>query len=271
MFEDTLYVSYNGVPRIDKYTPSLERVDSIPLTDPEPLNPTSFVLIDSQLVVANHARHLVVVYNRAGSFRQSFGTTPDGRPLSPFALDALGGVAYVGDLNLRKVLAVSLVDAEGITERGELILTIPSDSAVVIGFPSAIHVTPDGRLLLGDAGSGQVRTFTCDGRHVYDFDPIVQAAPMAAQAIAVDNVSDPRLEDSTVFDPSGIRRQGRYHVADANNACIHMYNPLGEYISSYPGDSTLVRPSGLAVDRRNRRIYVADSGAGKILVFEYER
>ncbi len=91
-FQDTLFVSYNGMARIDKYTSesdsssALTYGGSIPLIDPEPVAPTSFVLIDSLLVVVNHARHLVVIYDRAGGFRQSFGTTPDGRPLASNAV-----------------------------------------------------------------------------------------------------------------------------------------------------------------------------------------
>lgn len=270
-FEDTLFVSYNGVARIDKYTTDLKLVGSIELIDPEPVRPTSFVLIDSLLVVADHARHLVVIYDRNGNFRESFGTTPDGRPLSPFSLDAYGGVAYIGDLNLGRVLAVSLVDAGEITERGELILTIPGDSSSTIGFPSAVKVTPDGRLLIGNAQSGRVEVYTCDGRHVYNFDSVATDRTIGPQAFDADNVLDPSLRDTTEFDPSGIWGLGRVHLVDANNAKIHIFNPLGVYVASYPDDSLLIRPSGLAVDRKRQRIFVADPGAGKILVFKYER
>lgn len=277
-FEDTLFVSYRGKARIDKYTAgsdssaALEYAGSIPLVDPEPVAPTSFVLIDSLLVVTNHARHLVVIYDRAGEFRQSFGTTPDGQPLAPFAIHAYGGVAYVADMHLRQVLAVSLVEAEDLTELGELILSIPSDSIDRPDQPSAVRVTYDGRLLVGDAGRGLIRVYTCDGRFIYDFDSIPGVVrPPAFQGFDRDNVVDPAMQDSSSWDPSGIRNMGRYHVADATNGRVHMFNSVGKYVASYPADSALTLPAGIAIDRKRQRIFVALPQAGRILIFSYVR
>lgn len=276
-FEDTLFVAYNGMARIDKFTAgsdsagTLSYAGSIPLIDPEPVAPTSFVLIDSLVVIANHARHLVVIYDRNGEFRQSFGTTPEGQPLSPFALHAYGGVAYVADLHLRQILAISLVEAEDLTELGELILTVPTDSAQRPGMPSAVRVTYDGRLLVGDAATGRVRVYTCDGRYVYDFDSIPAERTPAPQGFDRDNVVDPSMQDSSSWDPSGIRNMGRYHLVDANNSQVHMFNSVGKYVASYPQDSLLYRPAGIAIDRMRQRIFVADPPAGKILIFGYEK
>ena len=47
-----------------------------------------------------------------------------------------------------------MADAPGITETGELILTIPTSEEQELGFPSAVYVTEDGRLLVGDAATG---------------------------------------------------------------------------------------------------------------------
>lgn len=270
LFKDTLYISYVRDSRIDLFTPNFERIGTIDLVDPEPVFPTAFDITDSSIFVVDHAKHIIAVYNRDGSFLDSFGTLPDGKTaLSPFALTYFGGVLYVSDIHFGKVLAVSMVDASGITEKGELILSIPGDSTRTIKFPSAIMVTYDGRLLTGDAGTGEIGVFTCDGRYIYAFDNIKTEKMMAPMGFAMDNIVDPSMQDSLSFDPSGIRKFGRYHVVDANNAVVHMYNPLGRYIASYPGEKILEKPSDIAIDRKRGRIYIADPRGKRILIYRY--
>jgi DNA-binding beta-propeller fold protein YncE len=269
-FEDTLFVSYAGESRIDLFTPDLDRIKTVNLTDPEPVYPTAFDIADSAIYVTDHAKHIIVVYGRDGSYIDSFGSLPDGKTaLSPFALTYFGGVLYVTDIRLGRVLAVSMVDASDITEKGELILSIPDDSTRTIKMPSAVMVTFDGRLLAGDAGTGEIVVFTCDGRFIYAFDSIEVERPIAPQGFAMDNIIDPSMQDSLSFDPSGIRRQGRFHAVDANNAAVHMFNPLGRYVASYPAEKTLIKPSDIAIDRKNGIVYIADPGAKQILVYRY--
>lgn len=267
---DTLYVTYNGVARIDLFTPELKPIGSISLDDPEPIYPTSLDVTDSELVVTDLRRRMVVFYDHAGKVIESFGTLPEGGQLAPFAVTAFGGVAYISDLNMHRVLAVSMVDVDNLTERGELILTIPSDSTLSIDFPSMLLVTPDGRLIVGDAGDSKINVFTCDGRYIYDFDSVPAVELVGPMAIDGDNVIDPDLQDSTKFDPSGLPNMGRFHVVDVNNAKIHMFNPVGKYVSSYPADDILKRPAGIAIDRKRHRIMIADPAAGRIFVFGYE-
>ncbi|MEE9555475.1 MAG: hypothetical protein V3W18_14410 [candidate division Zixibacteria bacterium] len=270
-FNDTLFVSYVGDSRIDLFTPDLERIKTIDLLDPEPVFPTTFDISDSSIFLTDHAKHIMAVYDRDGSFLDSFGTLPDGKTtLSPFALAYFGGVLYVSDIHLGKVLAVSMVNVSELTEIGELILTIPSDSARTIKFPSAIMITFDGRLLAGDAGTGEVNVFTCDGRYIYSFEDAETAKMMAPMGFAMDNIVDPSMQDSLSFDPSGIRKFGRYHVVDANNGAVHMYNPLGRYIASYPTDKSLVKPSDIAIDRKNGKIFIADPQSKQILIYRYK-
>lgn len=267
---DTLAVSYNGVPRIDLYDADLVRVGSVNLVEPVKVHPTAFHIDDSMLVVADHARHVIVIYDRKGNLLQSFGTLPDGKTsLTPLALTTYGGIAYVADMALKAVLAVSLVDAGELTERGELILTIPSDTSVHIDLPSALFVTEDGRLLVGNAAQGRINVFTCDGRHVYDFDSLTLPKLFAPQAIALDQVRDPDMQDSSSFDPSGVRQMGRFHVVDGNNGAVHMFGSLGKYIGSYPDDSLLVHPAGIAVNRRSNSIFIADPVARRLHLFTY--
>lgn len=270
LYHDTLFVSYQGLPRIDMYDTNLVRVASIELTHPDSIYPTNFHLTDSLLIVADHAQHVVVIYDRAGNLITSFGTLPDGvTPLSPFSVYCYGGVAYVGDATLQKVMAISITNAGEVTEMGELILTIPNDTLHRIRFPSVVYVTFDGRLIAGDAGEGDVKVFTCDGRFIYRFETVTTGAPMAPQGIDMDNVRDMSMQDSTSFDPSGVREMGRFHLVDANNRQVHMYNSLGKYIASYSVGDLDGRPSDIAIDRKRKRIYIADPAAGAILTYEY--
>jgi hypothetical protein len=267
---DTVYVAFRGRAGLGLFTPDLVKIGSVALTEPEPVHPSAFQVTRTGIVACDHATRSIVTYDRTGIYKTSYGLLPDGETrLSPLALTTFGGVTYVSDIAARRVLAISMVDSPGITSRGELILTIPSDPTTAIGLPSALHVTPDGRLLVGDARDGIVRVFTCDGRAIYSFDRAPGAGTMAPQGMAMDDVSDPRLRDPAAFDPSGVPHQGRVHVVDGQNGRVHMYNPLGSYIASYPEGEALAGPSDIAIDRGRRRIYVTDPPTQRILVYRY--
>lgn len=265
--DDTLFVSYNGLPRLDLYNRNLARVRSISLTQPGPVMPTSFWVLDSMLVVADHTLGSILCYDRNGTLLTSYGRLPDNRTsLHPFAVTAYGGVLYAADVGLRRILAISLVNADGITEKGEVILAIPSDSTRTLGFPAAVAITPDGRLLVGDAMSGSIDVFTCDGRFVYRFDTIPAMPIRGPRAFAIDGERDPELQDTTTFDPSDVRRLGRIHVVDAASGTVHMFNPLGKYIASYP-ERRMQKPAGIAIDIKNHELYIADPEARALHVF----
>ncbi len=269
-FQDTLFVSYSKMPLIDVYNNKMEHVGAIHLNKPSLVYPTSFTISDSAIYVIDHAKHLIVIYDRNGVYQTSFGTLPDQiTQLSPFSLVYYGGVLYVGDISLKKIMAVSMVDVGNLTERGELILYIPSDSNQTIGFPSAMFISEDGRMIVGDVSGGKISAYSCDGQFMYPFDTISTTQKFSPQAIDMDNIIDPSMQDTSIFDPSGIQYHGRIHVVDGNNASIHMFNTLGHYISSYKVDSAFVRPSGIAIDRRNKQIFVADPAAKSILIFNY--
>ncbi len=275
---DTLFVSYYHCAAIDMFTYSMgplisfNKIGTINLSDPEPVYPTSFAITDSLIIVSDHAKKVVVLYNRDGSFKNSFGFLPDGKTqLSPFDLTYFGGVLYLTDIELGKVLAISMTDAENITEMGELILKIPSNPEMIIGFPSCIDVTFDGRLFVGDAQNALVKVFTCDGRFIYNFDTVSTPKPFSPKGFAMDSKIDPSMQDTSSFDPSGIRKMGRIHVVDPNNSTVHMFNPVGKYVASYKTNEKMVKPADIAVDRKNKAIFIADPQAKQIFIYSYER
>jgi hypothetical protein len=133
-----------------------------------------------------------------------------------------------------------------------------------------VNVTPDGRLLIGDAKSGAVEVFTCDGRAIYKFDPVPGLDAIAPQGFAQDTVIDPSVQDPHSADPSGVRLQGRIHVADSASGKVHAYGALGRHVLSYPDDGSLTGPSDVAVHEESQRIFVADPGSGRIVIYRYE-
>ena len=272
---DTLWVCYKSLPLIEAWSlddpDSIRRVASVGLTDPVSVIPSSLVVGDSNFVVTDHGRGAVVEFDRDGRVRQSFDSLPGGKTgLSPLAVDEFQGVLYVADIAVRRVLAIALREGRGVRESGELILMIPHDEDVPLGFPSAVHVTPDGRLLVGDAKAGVVEVYTCDGRAIYKFDPVPDLSGMAPQGFAQDTVIDPAQQDEHSADPSGIRNQGRIHVADSVNGRVHVYGALGSYLLSYPQDGSLTGPSDVAIHAASRRVFVADPGSGSIVIYRYE-
>jgi len=268
---DSLFVSFNGLPRLEVFDLDLNRLGGIDLVAPEPILPTSFAVTDSQILVTDHGKGIVARFDRQGQYLDSFGMLPDGvTRLSPISITCFGGVAYVADMGLRRVLAISLNDIKDITEAGEMVLTIPAVKDPAVGFPSTVFVTDDGRLLIGDAANGVVRVFTCDGRPIYQFDTVPGLTKMAPQGFAVDDRIDPSVQDEHSVDPSGIRNQGRLHLVDGYNGQVHMFSPLGRFLGSYPEETRLVGPAGIAVDKVGKRVYVADPPAGRILVYRYE-
>jgi len=269
---DTLFIIYNNKPRIDLYNLSLDFIRSIPLQNPEKVYPTKFQVFDSLIIVSEHFKGRIVLFNREGDYLVSFDKHSDEQtPLSPFAITYFGGVAYIGDIYLKQVLAVSMVNMDNITERGELILKIPSDTNHLVEFTSEILVTSDGRLIAGDAITGDIKVYTCDGQYIYNFDSIPNVNNMVPMGFDYDNIRDPEFIalDTSSFDPSGVRLQGRLHVVDAQNNKVYMFNPYGKYINSYPDDDIFGKPTDIVVDKATQIIYIADSELGKILKFQY--
>lgn len=265
---DTLFVSYNGLARLDYFDLELRWLGTIELEAPEPILPTDFRVSGGRILVGDHAKGLIAVFDRGGRYVESFGTLPDGVTcLMPIALAHKGNFVYLADMGLRRILAIALETVSGSTEAGELVLSIPAETEDPLGFPSAVHVTQDGRLLVGDSGQAKVRVFTCAGREIYSFDAVPGRTKMTPLGFAQDGVINSRIQDGSSFDPSGVRGQGRFHVADGFSGQVHLFSPLGSYLASYPEEGGIDKPSSVAVDPVGGGIYVADPPSGRILVF----
>jgi hypothetical protein len=267
---DSLFVSYNGSTVLDCFDGNLEKIASIELRAPEPILPTDFRITESQILVADHAKGVVAIFDRTGKYLDSYGRLPDDATrLMPIALTHHGSVLYVADMGIKQVLAIALASEPGVTESGEIILSIPAVGAGELGFPSAVHVTGDGRLLVGDSGRSKIQVFTCAGRTVYSFETIPGRTRITPLGFAQDDIIDPTAEKEGSSDPSGVRRQGRFHVADGLSGQVHLFSPLGRYLASYPEPGVLDKPSSVAVHAQSGRVFVADPPRGRILVYRY--
>jgi hypothetical protein len=97
-------------------------------------------------------------------------------------------------------------------------------------------------------------------------------------------VSDPRAGEIVVFDENGavVRRlpvggmpsgvavaRGEIFVADQNEGSVTVYDAAGRRLRTLgSGDHELLGPGGVAVHPATGRVYVAESGAARIRVFE---
>jgi DNA-binding beta-propeller fold protein YncE len=121
----------------------------------------------------------------------------------------------------------------------------PSDSLVK---PYGIAVGGDGRVFVSDTAA----------RRVFAFDPDAKTVTFVG-------------ENGTgrLTKPIGVAvdDEGKVFVADATLNRVFAYAPDGSLAMSIGGDAELKSPSGLAADRANKRIYVADAAMHHILCY----
>ena len=124
----------------------------------------------------------------------------------------------------------------------------PSDWMVK---PYGIAVSPEGRLYVTDTAARRVFAFDPDSKTVSFVGETGAAKLTKPIGVAVD-------ERGTVF------------VADATLKRVFGYGPGGDLLIAIGHDGELASPSGLAVDRVNKRVYVADATKHQVLSYSTE-
>ncbi len=271
--EGRMLVSYLGTDRIDELTDKLDYKRTLHLLPDEAASITG-VALDGDRIYATDFKSgdLLVADYQTGKLVQGYGLLPDGRS----RMKALGVAfyqnnLYVSDVASSKMLVIGATTEKDARDEGELILGFPNGrpNEFELGYPTASMVTPDGRLLVGDAKSGEVKVFSCNGRSGYLFETNGEAALKKPMGIAMDNIPSPALQakKAEAFDPSGVNDQGRVHVVDAQLGRVKVFDPAGKYVLTYGQE--LRQPNGIAINQKKRLIFISDTKLMAVAVYKY--
>ncbi len=115
--------------------------------------------------------------------------------------------------------------------------------------PLAVHVDSRGRILVVDTGWHKVLMF--------DF---------AAKRMDILG----KKGSGRLLNPIGVTTdaQDRIFVTDAGGGRIMVYSPEGKFLRAFGGKSVLLRPAGIVVNTELQRVYVVDTWAHQIKVFD---
>ena len=111
--------------------------------------------------------------------------------------------------------------------------------------PYGIAVAPDGRVFVTDTAA----------RRVFAFDPELRKVAFIGEQ-----------GNGRLTKPIGVAvdEQGRVFVADATLGRVFAYSPDGSLALAIGHEGEFKNPSGLAIDRLNKRLYVADASKHQI-------
>lgn len=271
--EGKLLVSYLSSDRIDEFSPKLELIRTLhPLHD-EPASITGLAAEGDRIYAVDFkSGDLLFADYQTGKLVQAYGWLPGNRSrMKALGVSYYRNNLYVSDIASRKMLAIGALGQKDATEEGELIVSFPNGrpNEFELGYPTWSMVTPDGRLLVSDAKSGEVKAFTCNGRSAHGFEREGEAKLQTPMGIALDDVPSPELQARTKggFDPTHVNDLGRIHVVDATLANIKVFDVLGKYVLSYGKE--LKQPNGIAINPKKRLIFVSDAKLQAIALYKY--
>lgn len=271
--ERKLLVTYLGTDRIDEFSGKLERLRTMHLLPDEKASITGLAVEGDRIYATDfNSGDLLFADYETGKLVQSYGWLPDNKArMKALGVSYYKDNLYVSDVAAGKIRVIGALEYKDAREEGELVLDFPNGKAseFALGYPTWSMITPDGRLLVSDAKSGQIKVFSCSGRSAYLFGNEGLATLHTPMGIAMDSTPSPALQAKKAksFDPSGINDQGRIHVVDAEMGIVKVFDPLGNYVLTYGHE--LRQPNGIAIDQKKRLIFISDTKQHAIAVYKY--
>lgn len=107
------------------------------------------------------------------------------------------------------------------------------------GFPLAVSVAPHHQLYVIDRVTGALQLFDASGQLIRNITDVVDRFDLPSDAVTDDH--------------------NQLYVVDGRNKCVHKFDGSGAYLTSF-GDDVLVFPTGIAFDKKNQRLLVAEHG-----------
>ncbi len=271
--EGKFLVSYLSTDRVDEFTENFGYIRSFRLLGGKGASITGVTVVGDRLYATDfRSGELIVADYRTRSFLHNFGKFPD-KQTRMRLIGALShdGNVYVTDATTKQILVISTTTVPGVREEWELILNFPTPAHhdFQLGYPTWMMITPDGRLVVSDAGNKDIKAFTCSGRPAHLFEQSEEFPLEAPMGIAMDGLPSPELlaVQDTVFHPSGVYEQGRIHVVDAVRARVKVFSTLGKYVLTYGEE--LRQPNGIAIDTQRRLIVITDAVLRQVVVYKY--
>ncbi len=270
LWNDQLFVSYKNSGKVDVFDDRFRIVNSYNFSNDRKLAITGITVDDNFIYIADSLNQEICIYDHDGYVKNVFGWYPESKQrIGCYGLYVKENILYLTDSNWSNVLAISISPKSGFTEMGELLFQISGKiNDQELFSPSAIIVTSDGRILVGD-NKGGIKVFTCDGRYVYEFGNKNKSRIFSPNDFAFDQVQSPELLSKlkATFVTSKISEQGRIHVLDSKIARIKVYDELGQYILTYGKE--LEQPFGIAINQKRRIIIISDLTINSLVVYKY--
>lgn len=199
---------------------------------------------EGRLFVSDIASDRISVFDGALQHLYSFPQEGEPGQLSqPVAMSVLGDELYVTDVGDSSVRVFGL---DGTFQRR---FASKDDRAVDLAFPNGVAATGDGTVYVADSNNRKVLRFDSEGRQ----QSVIAHGFGLPRGVAVDGID-------------------RLHVVDTFGHEVAVFGGSGKYLFSYGSRSdnergVLAFPNGIAVDSSTARIYIADRGANRVLVF----
>lgn len=251
--------------------------------------PLGVAVSDNRIYVADSGNGQVVVFNSQGRYLFSFNVSKGkGKGASypaGIALDNSGKV-YVSDLQgsvikvftangyylknfpstdslIRRPLGITYARSKiYVTDIGDQTVKIfnlkgdlvdrfgqPGKGKGQLAYPNGLAVAKDGKIPVADSNNSRIQVFSAHGRSLR----IIKKKLALPKGVAIDGLQ-------------------RMHVADVLSHKIFVFDLGGRFLWSYgmmSKEESLVAPCGIAMDKKARKIIIADRGRNCVTVWKY--